>query len=127
MARSDMQSFSLDELKRKRDAGPTETKPDAPAYAVPDGFWDGAKLRTPGKTHISMRIDTDVLDWYRQQGGGYLTRMNSVLRSFMEQTGKRQTFNSATDAPAAKMRKPGRGPAQAEAGSSDPARRRKTG
>jgi uncharacterized protein (DUF4415 family) len=92
MARSDTQGFSLAELRQKKDAGQTETKPDAPSYEVPKNFWIGAQVitpGTPGKTHISMRIDTDVLNWYRQQGGGYLTRMNSVLRSFMEQTGNR--------------------------------------
>jgi hypothetical protein len=36
-----------------------------------------------------MRIDNDVLEWYRQQGGSYLSRMNSVLRSFMEQASDR--------------------------------------
>jgi uncharacterized protein (DUF4415 family) len=126
MARSDMQNFSRYELQRKRDAGQTETKPDAPAYAVPDGFWDGATLRTPGKTHISMRIDTDVLDWYRQQGEGYLTRMNSVLRSFMEQMGDRQKAPSATQERRAKTQKSGSRQASPEAVSPVSARRKKT-
>jgi uncharacterized protein (DUF4415 family) len=121
MARNDMQSFSFDELKRQRDAGKTATQPDAPAYAVPDDFWAAAELRmpaTPGKTHISMRIDTDVLEWYRQQGSGYLTRMNAVLRSFMEQRGDRQPAPSAREA--------NPDSARPNAGSPAPARRRKT-
>lgn len=42
----------------------------------------------PGKTRITIRIDDDVLDWFRAQveaagGGSYQTLMNSALRQFM--------------------------------------------
>ena len=37
-----------------------------------------------GKTSVHLRVDTDVLDRFRKQGKGHLTRMNAVLRSFME-------------------------------------------
>jgi hypothetical protein len=72
------------------------------------------------------RIDTDVLDWYRQQGGGYLTRMNAVLRSFMEQMGQRQSPPSPTEdrsQPAPKRRSSA---AKRETASSVPAHRSKT-
>jgi uncharacterized protein (DUF4415 family) len=36
------------------------------------------------KKLFSMRVDADVLAWFRSQGAGYQTRMNAVLRSFME-------------------------------------------
>jgi uncharacterized protein (DUF4415 family) len=44
----------------------------------------------PGKTRITIRIDTDVLDWFRQQvntagGGNYQTLMNQALRTHVEQ------------------------------------------
>ena len=38
----------------------------------------------PRKRDIHIRIDEDVLDWFRQAGRGYQTRINSVLRAFME-------------------------------------------
>jgi uncharacterized protein (DUF4415 family) len=38
----------------------------------------------PRKRDIHMRIDEDVLDWFRQAGRGYQTRINDVLRAFME-------------------------------------------
>lgn len=43
---------------------------------------------TPGKTRITIRIDDDVLDWFRHQvdaagGGNYQTLMNEALRSAM--------------------------------------------
>jgi uncharacterized protein (DUF4415 family) len=50
----------------------------------------GAVLRTPrGKTRITIRIDDDVLEWFRKQvheagGGNYQTMMNRGLREYME-------------------------------------------
>lgn len=38
----------------------------------------------PRKEHISIRIDTDVLDWFKGTGAGYQTRINHVLRAFVE-------------------------------------------
>ena len=35
------------------------------------------------KEAISLRIDADVLDWFRAGGVGYQTRMNAVLRAYM--------------------------------------------
>ena len=47
--------------------------------------WDQAGLGLPPrKEHINIRIDTDVLEWFRQTGRGYQTRMNNVLRAFVE-------------------------------------------
>jgi uncharacterized protein (DUF4415 family) len=36
------------------------------------------------KAAISLRVDPEVLDWFRTQGPGYQTRMNTVLRAYME-------------------------------------------
>lgn len=43
----------------------------------------------PGKTRITIRIDTDILDWFREQvdaagGGNYQTLMNEALRRHVE-------------------------------------------
>lgn len=38
------------------------------------------------KTLLSMRIDDDVLEWFRSRGPGYQTRMHAVLRAYMEHT-----------------------------------------
>jgi len=37
-----------------------------------------------GKTSVHLRLDTDVLDWFRAQGAGHLTRMNAVLRAYVD-------------------------------------------
>lgn len=56
--------------------------------AVPlDLDWSKAVLVVPPrKQAISIRLDTDVLDFFKAQGAGYQRRINAVLRSFMEQT-----------------------------------------
>jgi len=43
----------------------------------------------PGKTRVTIRLDDDVLDWFRQKvddagGGNYQTLINEALRSFMD-------------------------------------------
>jgi uncharacterized protein (DUF4415 family) len=49
---------------------------------VPD--WTSARLVMPErKSHINLRIDQDVLRFFKSQGPGYQTRMNAVLRSYM--------------------------------------------
>ncbi len=46
-------------------------------------FWAAAKVREPvGKTAISIRIDDDVLEFFRKQGKGYQSKINAVLRSY---------------------------------------------
>ncbi len=35
------------------------------------------------KKQITLRLDPDVIEWFKAQGPGYQTRMNAVLRSYM--------------------------------------------
>jgi uncharacterized protein (DUF4415 family) len=52
--------------------------------SLPDDFWDEADLvAVPPKQAISFRVDQDVLNWFREQGPRYQTRMNAVLRSYV--------------------------------------------
>jgi uncharacterized protein (DUF4415 family) len=54
-----------------------------------DVDWSDAVLVIPTrKKAISIRVDEDVLDYFKQQGAGYQRRMNAVLRSYMQQTRK---------------------------------------
>jgi uncharacterized protein (DUF4415 family) len=53
--------------------------------ALDEEFFKKGKLRIPkAKPLISIRIDSDVLSWFRSQGSGYQTRINAVLRMYME-------------------------------------------
>ena len=48
-------------------------------------FWQKAKVVFPHpKKSVTIRIDGDVLDWFKNAGKGYQSRMNAVLRSYME-------------------------------------------
>jgi len=38
----------------------------------------------PRKSLLSIRIDSDVIEWFRAQGAGYQSRMNALLRAYME-------------------------------------------
>ncbi len=50
-----------------------------------DEFFRNAKLVMPtGKRQVTLRVDADVLDWFRARGKGYLSRMNAVLRAYVE-------------------------------------------
>ncbi|MCB1075519.1 MAG: BrnA antitoxin family protein, partial [Simkania sp.] len=33
---------------------------------------------------VTVRLDADILEWFKEQGRGYQTRMNAVLRSYVE-------------------------------------------
>ncbi len=67
--------------KAKAKTGARQKQPD----------WNALKVDWPqAKQAISLRIDQDVLDWFRGGGAGYQTRMNAVLRAVVEsQRGKR--------------------------------------
>lgn len=50
-----------------------------------DDFWKNAKPWVPrGKDSVTLRIDHEVLAWFKKLGKGYQTRMNAVLRSYVE-------------------------------------------
>ncbi len=53
--------------------------------------WSKAVLVIPPKKKaISIRVDEDVLDYFRKEGAGYQRRMNAVLRSYMQQRRKKR-------------------------------------
>ena len=79
MARASRKSAARSKSKSPRSG--TKRQPD----------WTSLKVAWPQpKQAISLRIDQDVLAWFRDGGPGYQTRMNAVLRAFVDaQQGKR--------------------------------------
>ena len=70
-------SMSEDELERA-----IAEDPDAQAGNLD---WTRARLVRPRrKQSIHLRIDPDVLAWFRSQGKGYQTQINAVLRTYVE-------------------------------------------
>jgi uncharacterized protein (DUF4415 family) len=54
-----------------------------PEAAPLDTDWTSARLvLPPGKQLVTLRLDRDVLDWFRKAGKGYQTRINAVLRAY---------------------------------------------
>ena len=78
-------------LARLRTVGEAEIARTAPDELrdLPLDFWDDASPVMPEvKIPISLRVDVDVLAWFRRKGPRYQSRMNAVLRSYMEHTAK---------------------------------------
>jgi uncharacterized protein (DUF4415 family) len=56
---------------------------------TPEMFARGVVRRNfkviPRKKQLTLRVDSDVVDWYKNQGPGYQTRINSLLRAYMKE------------------------------------------
>ena len=64
---------------------------DDPDAAPIDIDWSDAVLVVPPKKQaISIRVDEDVLNFFKKQGEGYQRRINAVLRSYMQQKRKKR-------------------------------------
>ena len=49
-----------------------------------DAFFRDAQLKTPPKQPVTLRIDADVLAFFKAEGQGYQTRINQLLRKYMD-------------------------------------------
>jgi uncharacterized protein (DUF4415 family) len=75
--------MSDEEVERRAAADPD-------AGVIPPGFWDNAKLLLPEtKRQITLRLDPEVIRWFRRSGKGYQSRMGAVLKSYVEAKRKR--------------------------------------
>jgi uncharacterized protein (DUF4415 family) len=90
MSETNMTRMSLDDirkLKGKTDwdrlsSDNTESEFDEDDFVID---WASARLVVPeAKQMISLRLDSDILEFFRSQGKGYQTRMNAVLRAYKE-------------------------------------------
>lgn len=92
--------YTAEELAEKRSAGethsdwaraaaPTSEEIEAQVAADPDEAgmvvdWESVAIELPkAKADLHMRVDRDVLDYFRSTGKGYQTRINAVLRSYV--------------------------------------------
>ncbi len=59
--------------------------PDSNIPELGKDFWEKAAVQIPRlKKAVSIRLDDDLLDWFKQQGPGYQTKINAVLKSYMK-------------------------------------------
>ena len=77
----------LDKLRRLTDEEIEASIANDPDWEeFKDIDWSKAVVVIPPKKKaISIRVDEDVLDYFKKQGAGYQRRMNAVLRSYMQQ------------------------------------------
>jgi len=72
-------------LKSKaQTARPTKAHPETAIKHIVRGVVRRGLHPLPPKASISLRVDQDVLDWFKAQGTGYQTRINTVLRAFRD-------------------------------------------
>ena len=63
----------------------TEPSAAPEAASLGEEFWSQARVVMPrGKTSFHLRVDSDVFEWFRKQGKGHLSRMNAVLRAYVD-------------------------------------------
>lgn len=88
MSESNIKRYSLEEIRRMKSGTDWDYLREQGDYEGPQEFevdWSKARIVTPDpKQAISLRIDPDVLEFFKSEGRGYQTRMNAVLRAYME-------------------------------------------
>ncbi|NBB98794.1 MAG: DUF3022 domain-containing protein [Alphaproteobacteria bacterium] len=93
MSESNIKTYTLDEIRQMKSRTDWDRLRAQGDYEGEQEFevdWTRAKLVTPEpKKAISLRVDPDVLEFFKSQGAGYQTRMNAVLRAWMEAQLKR--------------------------------------
>ena len=85
---------NLAKLRRVTEAEIRRSAPDD-LRDLPSDFWvDAVPVLPTAKIPISLRVDADVLEFFREAGPRYQSRMNAVLRSYMERTSASQPKRS---------------------------------
>ena len=69
---------------KKPVATPQLAHPQADVKRIVRGLVRQGLKPLPTKASISLRVDQDVLEWFKAQGAGYQTRINTVLRAFRD-------------------------------------------
>ena len=83
MKKKHITKASLNEVMTMKD----RTRSNAPVGpSLGKDFWKDAKVVYPetSKEQVTVRFDADMLQWFKERGRGYQTRMNAVLRSYYE-------------------------------------------
>ena len=84
MKRVNTMSLSKKDLDKIRNIPDSEIDySDIPE--LDDKFWKNARVIMPAKKRkISVRVDNDIIKWFKAKGKGYQSMMNAVLRSYVE-------------------------------------------
>jgi uncharacterized protein (DUF4415 family) len=67
------------------------TAEDMAEFGIDPDWMDHAKVVSPRpKERVTVRLDPDILEWLKAQGKGYQTRINAILRAYVESQKKRR-------------------------------------
>jgi len=66
------------------DVKPMPEHPETDVEHIVRGIVRKGLKPMPSKASVSLRLDQDVLEWFKAQGTGYQTRINTVLRAFRD-------------------------------------------
>jgi uncharacterized protein (DUF4415 family) len=80
----------LDKLRKLTDEEIEASIADDPDWSDDWDWSEAVVVIPPKKKAISIRVDEDVLDYFKKDGAGYQRRMNAVLRSYMQQKRKKR-------------------------------------
>jgi uncharacterized protein (DUF4415 family) len=69
---------------KEREIKSTSEHPEADVKHIVRGIARRGLRPIPPKASLSLRLDADVVRWFKSQGPGYQTRMNAVLRAFKD-------------------------------------------
>jgi uncharacterized protein (DUF4415 family) len=75
-------------LRKLTDAEIEASIKDDPDWSDDIDWSEAVLVIPPKKKAISIRVDEDVLDYFKHEGAGYQRRINAVLRSYVEQKRK---------------------------------------
>lgn len=74
----------LKKIDDKKIRAAVSADPEAAPIVSADWIRQARLLEPKSKKAVSIRLDEDVLDWFRQHGKGYQTRINAVLRAYVD-------------------------------------------
>lgn len=82
----DIKRYSLEQLRALKAArNEPAQEQQFSEQNLPDTFWENARVVVPkAKQPISLRVDPDILSYFKEQGGGHLSRMHAVLRAYVD-------------------------------------------
>ena len=91
MKKNNTSKKSGTDLKRLDDLTDAEIDFSDIPEVTPEMFAKGIVrrgLQPITKRQLTLRLDSDVIDWFKKQGQGYQTRMNALLRAYMQEHDK---------------------------------------
>jgi uncharacterized protein (DUF4415 family) len=89
MSDQSIKRASLDEIRQMKADGSLFHDPGAPVGAadgeiLPRDFWDKAVIEDPKRSQpVLLKLEPDVVEFFKSQGKGHLTRMQNVLRAYV--------------------------------------------